>query len=85
MSKRAKDKLIREGVKALRRKPGWDPSALETKSPLEQLRDLEQAEATTDSYDDAAKCEACEAERLRTSDDTALCEKHLAEAMGLRP
>ena len=83
MSRRSRDKAIREGVKALRRKAGWDPSALKKKSPLEQLRDLEQSENTADSYRNAAVCAACEAERQTTGDDTALCPKHLSEAMGL--
>ena len=59
MSKRARDKAIREGVRALRRKPGWDPGALVQKSADEQLRDLRQSELTTESYRDAAECEAC--------------------------
>ncbi len=83
MSNRSRDKLIREGVKALRRKAGWDPSALERKSPQEQLRDLEQSEITRDSYRSAAGCEACRAERQQTGDETALCPKHFEEAMGL--
>ena len=83
MSRRSRDKQIREGVKALRRKPGWDPSALEKKSATEQLRELEQSENTRDSYSNAAVCKACQAERKKTEDDTALCKTHFAEAMGL--
>ncbi len=83
MSKRSRDKVLREGVRALRRRPGWDPSALQKKSPSEALRELEQSENTKDSYQNAAGCEACQAERHRTDDDTALCAKHFSEAMGL--
>ena len=82
MSNRARDKAIREGVKALRRKAGWDPRALEKKDPHDQLRELEQAENTNASYRRAAACEACQATRLKTGDDTALCPDHFAEAMG---
>lgn len=83
MSNRSRDKQIRSGVKALRRKAGWDPSTLEKKTPGEQLRDLEQSEITRESYRDAAECEACLTERQRTADDTALCPKHFSDAMGL--
>lgn len=83
MSKRERNRQIREGVRALRRKPGWDPAAVLQRSPAEQLRDLEQSETTERSYDDAAGCEACHAERERTKDETALCRHHFARAMGL--
>ena len=83
MSKRARDKQIRAGVRALRNKPGWDPSAIQKKTPAEQLRELEQSERTEDSYREAAACEACRDEQQKTGDETALCPKHLSEAMGL--
>ncbi|MEL7370962.1 MAG: hypothetical protein AAFN74_18725 [Myxococcota bacterium] len=83
MSNRSRDKQIREGVRALRRKPGWDPRAREKKSPEAQLRDLEQSEMTENSYRDASECEACQTQRQHSDDDTALCEKHFSEAMGL--
>jgi hypothetical protein len=83
MSQRERNKQIRQGVRALRRKPGWDPSTLQTKSPSEQLRELEQAEKTEESYRKAAGCEACQEEQQRTGDDTALCAEHFSEAMGL--
>ena len=82
-SNRSKDKLIREGVKALRRKAGWDPSAIQKKSPAEQLRDLEQSEQTRDSYRQADECGECQRARATSGDDTALCAKHFSEAMGL--
>lgn len=82
MSKRARDRQIRAGVRALRNKPGWDPTAIQKKSPAEQLRELEQSERTESSYCDAAECEACREEQQETGDETALCPKHLSEAMG---
>jgi len=83
MSKRQQDKKIRAGARALRRKPGWDPSALQKQSPGEQLRELAQSERTEDSYREATSCEACSEEQQRLEDETALCPKHLSEAMGL--
>ena len=83
MSKRARHEKIRAGARALRKKPGWDPSAVEKKSPTEQLRELEQSERTEGSYREAAACEDCQAEQRKTGDETALCPKHLSEAMGL--
>jgi len=83
MSNRARDRRVKEGVRALRNKPGWDPKAIQRKSPAEQLRDLEQSERTEESYREAAGCEACQAEQRATGDATALCPHHLSEAMGL--
>ena len=83
MSNRARDKLIRAGAKALRRKAGWDPSTLTQKSPAEQLRELEQSEMTKGSYEKAAVCKDCLSAQQITGDDTALCPKHFSEAMGL--
>lgn len=83
MSQRERDRMIREGVRKLRRKPGWDPSATPKPNPGQQLRELEQSERTEDSYRKAAECEACQLEQEKTGDETALCAEHFAEAMGL--
>lgn len=83
MSKRARDRQIKEGVRALRQKPGWDPATVVRKSPAEQLRELEQAENTDRSYGEADQCPACQKARAESGDETSLCRSHFAQAMGL--
>ncbi|MEM1022165.1 MAG: hypothetical protein AAGD10_10980 [Myxococcota bacterium] len=83
MSRRSRDRAIREGLRKLKAKPGWDPSSTTSASPEDQLRTLAQSERTDASYQKADACQACQAERRSTGDDTALCAQHFAEAMGL--
>lgn len=80
---RSRDRMIREGVRKLRSKPGWDPSSVVKKSPAQQLRELEQSERTEASYEKASVCQACQDAQEKTGDGTALCSEHFAEAMGL--
>ena len=82
MSNRQKKKTVAAGVRELRNKPGWDPTALQKASPKEALRDLAQAERTATAYSEENTCQACEAAREKSSDETALCETHLAKLMG---
>ena len=75
---------IKQEARRLRQKQGWNPHALATEQPLETMQRLNQEQANKKLYEDEARgaCEACEDERVRSGDDTALCERHLAEAMG---
>ena len=82
MSNREKKKALAAGVSKLRSKPGWDPKALQKQSPEEALRDLGQSERTQEVYSEESTCEACVAARVKSSDDTALCEDHFAKLMG---
>ncbi len=34
-------------------------------------------------FDEAPHCDDCQQERAQSSDDDALCEKHLGEALGM--
>lgn len=81
-SNRQKKKLVAEGVARLRNKPGWDPSAFVPADPLERLMELDQQSRGEQTYQEATECEQCAEERARTGDDTVLCARHLAEAMG---
>ena len=82
MSNRQKKKALADGVSKLRSKPGWDPTALQKQSPEQALRELGQSERTEQAYRDENTCDACTAARLKSSDDTALCEDHFAKLMG---
>lgn len=82
MSRRQQKKIVEEGVRELRNKPGWDPSSFVSTSAKEKLLVLDQQSAGERAYSEGAACADCQAAREQRKDDTALCERHLAEAMG---
>lgn len=82
-SNREKKRAARDGAAALRAKPGWDPRAQRSERPEERLRQLGQEARGEAAYARAGACEACAAARRALGDETALCDKHLAEAMGV--
>ncbi len=79
ISNKQRRKAAREAAHKLRRDPAWQ--ALKT-SPMEKLEELDQKMRDARVYADAPRCEACATARENSGDDTALCEDHLAEAMG---
>ena len=81
MTKRRKQ--ARAAAHALRQQPGWDPGTAPTESPLERLRELEQAERTESTLVAADLCEQCQALRKALGDETALCEEHMRQVMGM--
>ena len=82
-SNREKKRGIQAGVRALKQKPGWDPSTHQRTSPEEHLRDMSTSMKTNRAYTEADTCAECEDARKQDGDTTALCSTHLAEAMGL--
>ena len=78
---KSKADLERE-VRRLRNKPGWDPRKLARQDPLDKLAQINQELRSERTYDDADACEACAAARAEQGDETALCDEHLAAAMG---
>jgi hypothetical protein len=82
-SNRQKKQLAKDGAASLRQKAGWDPSSFQKQSAKEQLRDLSQQEKSAGAYQDADACQDCTKIRAELQDQTALCQKHLAEAMGM--
>lgn len=82
-SNRQKKHLAKEGAAALRQKPGWDPAQFRRESTTEQLKSLNQQEKNNAVYQEANTCQDCLAAQTQLQDPTALCQKHLAEAMGL--
>ena len=83
ISRREKKRITSKGVRALRTQPGWDPANYRSSDPQDALQSLAAAGAQHRAYADASDCSMCQAERQRTKDDTALCEVHLLEALGL--
>lgn len=86
-SARHKKRVVQSGLRKLKNKPGWDVEAFRQRQGAQAgtqgLRDLEQKMRGHQVYDDSAICEPCKKQRQRTGDKTALCEQHLAAAMGL--
>ena len=73
---------VRRAAHQLARKTGWSTEDFQAKSPLEKLQELDAEAAGSQAYANAEACPECEKLRTQLNDDTALCEKHLAEAMG---
>ena len=83
MGKRQQRKAARQGARDLRGRVGWDPKKMiRRQEPEEALRDLEQREQTESTYDAAESCPDCRSVREELGDQTALCERHLARALG---
>jgi hypothetical protein len=82
-SNRHKKKVVRQGLRELKNKPGWDVEAFRSGDPEQGLRDLDQKMRGHRVYGESQECAQCQAIRDDTGDETALCQLHLAEAMGL--
>ena len=81
-SNRRKKKIVQEGLRALKNKPGWDVEAFASRNVHDDLRDFDQQLRGNQVYDQSGLCEHCAKIRTDSSDPTALCDHHLAEAMG---
>ena len=76
------DELNRQ-VRKLMNKPGWDPKRHVSEQPLEALRRLDQEARNEEIFEaQSTQCEQCLALRAEQGDETALCQEHLAQAMG---
>ncbi|MBM4394987.1 MAG: hypothetical protein FJ087_04780 [Deltaproteobacteria bacterium] len=82
-SRRQRKRVTAAGVRRLAGLAEWDPAATPRVSAGERAREVFQSERSGRAYEVAEKCAACAAARRATGDPTALCEAHLAEAMGL--
>ena len=75
---------IAEAARKLRSRDDWNPDRVlgARESPEEQLS-REVAELRSEStYRKATDCKPCARARVEMADETALCEKHLAAALG---
>jgi hypothetical protein len=73
--------LVNDGVRRLLATPGWNPH------DFVAGREAERGAAVPGASADGAlvgadACQACAEARRASSDPTALCEHHLAEALG---
>ena len=69
-------------VRLLKQRQGWDPERMTRETPLERLQQLDQELRDQEVYAATDACPACADARAASRDDTALCQAHLAEAMG---
>lgn len=78
-SNRQKRKETRAAAHKLKSDVAW---TLQKKDPMERLMELDQEARNEDVFGEAEVCESCLRARRKTEDESALCEEHLAEAMG---
>ena len=82
-SERHKKRVVQKGLQKLKKKAGWDVEAFVNRAdPEEKLRDFDQQLRDHKVYEESVRCGGCESLREDSGDETALCEKHLAAAMG---
>lgn len=81
-SNRRKKKIVQEGLRQLKNKPGWDVEAFASRNIQDDLRDFDQQLRGNQVYQESGLCQDCVQVRNQSDDETALCDKHLAEAMG---
>jgi hypothetical protein len=81
-SEREKRRIAREGAQKLKNQAGWDTSKFKAKDPMEKLQELVAKEAAEGMAKAGEECEDCRKTREELNDETALCQTHLAKAMG---
>ena len=82
MSKRQDRKEARAATHKLRKDPAWSVEGFKPKGPREKLRELETAEKSAEAMEASSECTACAEVRASSGDETAICQEHLAAAMG---
>jgi len=81
-STREKKRIAREGARALRAKPGWDPARHQTEDAGDEARGAVRQEHVAAAATEAAACAACAQRRAELGDETALCDEHFAALAG---
>lgn len=82
-SNRHKKRVIQQGLRELKNKPGWDVDAfLSGPTQAEKMRNFEQQLQSNQAFSQSEECQECLQLRQKSGDDTALCDSHLAAAMG---
>lgn len=79
-SKRQRRTQARAAAHKLRNDAAW--AAPPKSDPMQRLRELDQEARGERVFDEATACADCVAARAESGDETVLCERHLAEAMG---
>ena len=86
-SHREKKRTVQAGVRRMLNRPGWDPREFasgntgidRTSRAADEIR-RQQADGT---YESTTDCPECARARQQSGDETALCEKHMRQAMGI--
>ncbi len=82
-SKRSKKRIVKEGVRRLLEQPDWNPQNFLAGRDVEQGQaELGAAAKQERIFNEASTCSACKDAQDASGDASALCEHHLAEAMG---
>jgi len=80
VSERQKKRIVSEGLRDLKAKPGWDPATFRSSSSTARLKEDLERQRALDCLQQSDRCAECLA--LRASGDPgALCEAHLRAAM----
>ena len=79
-SKRQRRKAARQKAHELRNDVSWTSPV--KNDPMQKLRELDQKARDERVYSESDGCGACATARAESGDDTALCQTHLADAMG---
>lgn len=80
-SKRARKRLVNDGVRHLLATPGWNPHDFVAGREAERERAVS-TPSPDRALDAAEACDACAEARKSSGDPSALCEHHLARALG---
>ena len=78
-SNRQQRKETRAAANKLKQDGAWTHQPVD---PMEKLMALDQEARNEEVFTESQECEACARLRRKTDDESALCEVHLAEAMG---
>lgn len=84
-SNREKKRIVTKGVRDLVSRGGWDTRRFEsgTTGIVESARNEIRDAVVDDLYSQAGLCRDCLAARADTGDPTALCDRHMKEALGM--
>ena len=81
-SKVGRRRVVKEGLRKLRAKPGWDPAATSRPSAAEELNRVSELGRADRLQSVASTCEACLARQAELNDATAYCDDHMREILG---
>lgn len=81
-SNREKKRRIAIGVRELLARPGWNPHE-HVSGLVDVARQAIETNRAENAFNNSEKCPECAILRRESGDPTAMCERHLAEAMGL--
>lgn len=87
-SNREKKRTIQAGVNRLLSSPDWNPHTFKTRSqsaekPASDALDAIRQADTCTAYNSSSDCAECIKARKESGDTTALCDRHIREAMGM--